>query len=171
MQNISRGFISYLKIFSLSLNVIFLFTSCATTRLISQQVDYENNINKVNYLGSIYSSEINLSNKRIYYCSYINITNDSVNFIDDKDSTHQISINQLEKIRVKDNASSLFSAFWIGLGSGLLVASVSSQINNCGTCHPNIGPLYFGAIAVPVGFMIGYIFTGEKEYIFNNTNK
>ncbi len=121
------------------------------------------------YLGSSNSSKIYLSDESIFYCSYINISKDSVNFIDDTDSTHQISINQLEKAFVKDNASSLLSAFWIGLRSGILVTVTASQINNYGTCHPNIGPLYAGAAAIPVGFMLEYIFTGEKEYILDHT--
>ncbi len=169
MQKINKMSITHLKKFTLPLTLIFLFPSCSSSKLVSPSNDYENNINKINYLGSSNSSKIYLSDESIFYCSYLNISKDSVNFIDDTDSTHQISINQLEKVFVKDNASSLLSAFWIGLGSGILVTVAASQINDCGTYHPNIGPLYIGGAAIPVGFMFGYNFTGEKEYIFDHT--
>lgn len=170
MESENRGLILFLQNYLISIALILYFTGCTSIKLVSQQTDYEKNIEKINYLGSRYYSEIYLSDKSIFYSSYLNIANDSLNFIDDADSAHQVSVNRIEKIRVKDNLSSLFSAFWIGLGSGLLAASVTSQIYDCGTCHPDIGPLYIGAAAVPIGFMIGYILTGEKEFIFNNSN-
>ena len=169
MQKGNKRLVSYLIKFVLSLILIFISADCTSTKLVSQQTDYAKNIEKINYLGSKYSSEIYLSDKSIFYCSYLNIANDSLSFTDDADSVHQVSMNHIEKIRVKDNISSLFSAFWIGLGSGLLATLTASQLLDCGTCHPNIGPLYIGAAAVPIGFMSGYIFTGEKEYIFNNS--
>lgn len=161
-----------LKRLFLSVIFIFLFTNCSTNKMIQGQSDYENNLNEINYLGSFNSSKVYLLDNTIFNTSYINISRDSLTFINEEDdSSHQITINQLSKIVIKDNTASFFGGLWTGIGSWALAILISSAATDCKTCHPNIGPLIIGAIVAPIGFIAGYNATGEKEFLFDNTQQ
>jgi hypothetical protein len=127
---------------------------------------------EINYLGRNYSSKIYLLDNTIIYPYHLNVSRDSLTFSNsDDENFHKIPIGQIAKITFKDNRASLFSGLWIGIVSGALATLISVVIMDCKTCHPNIGPLIIGAIAVPIGFITGYIFSGEREYIFNETGQ
>ena len=154
-----------------SILIIFLFTHCSSSRMIRGQNDFVNNLNKINYLGSSNESKVFLLDNTSFNCYYLDISKDSLTFSNvANDSTYHISINQLSKIIIKDNTASLLGGLWVGLGSGALAVLVSALASDCKTCHPNIGPLIIGAIAIPIGFIAGYNLTGEKEFIFNIFN-
>ena len=152
-----------------SLFIVLLFTHCSSTRMIPEQNDFVNNLNKINYLGSSNASKVFLLDNTSFNCYYLDISKDSLIFINaDNDSTYHIPMDQLSKIIINDNTASIMGGLWIGLGSSTLAILVSTM-TECKTCHPNTGPFIVGAIAAVVGYIYGYNATGEKEFLFNST--
>ncbi len=137
--------------------------------MIPEKNDFLSNLNKINYLGSYNQSKVFLSDDTAFNCYYLDISKDSLIFTNyENDSTYHISIDQLSKIIIKDNTASIMGGLWIGLGSATLAILVSTM-TECKTCHPNTGPFIVGAIAAIVGYIYGYNYTGEKEFLFIST--
>ena len=151
-----------------SLIVIFLFAQCSSTRMIPEQKDYQSNLNKINYLGRSNDSQIFLTDSSLFNCYYLNLTKDSLTFTNaENDSTYHISNDQLSKIVIQDNTASIMGGIMIGIAASAVAIFISSR-SECSSCHPNLGPVIAGTIAAIVGYLYGYNYTGEKEFLFNN---
>jgi hypothetical protein len=143
---------------------LLLLTSCSSTKIIPGENNFQNNLNKINYLGSENESEIVLLDSTRFQCSHLEISRDSLSFINvENDSIYNISTNQLSKIIIKDNTASFMGGFWIGLSSATIVSIISSAK----TGDYKLGTAIVVAIAAVVGYIYGSSYTGEKEFIFN----
>lgn len=148
--------------------LLTIFNSCSSIRVIPDQSDFEKNLNKINYLGSRNSSEVYLTNGTRINSSFLNISKDSLIFTDSENSSnYQISVSQISRIVIKDHRMAIIGALFTGIGSAALPVLIGKTIG-CKTCHPDLGPVYIGALAAVVGFIYGYYVIGEKEFIFND---
>ena len=152
------------------LYTIFVFSficGCSSTNYVSTNNKTDQLYNSVNYLGERYSSKIVLLDKTVIECDYLHLTKDTLLYGDDELSITKIPLNKVNKVTLKDKTASFFSAFWIGLGTGVLAMLTASLTNDCKSCHPNLLPLLYGIIAAPIGFIAGYLLSGEREFVFN----
>jgi hypothetical protein len=144
---------------------IFLFTFCSSTKIISDTENREY-LDKLNKLGSSYSSTVYLLDDNIYHCSFINVNNDSLYFIsENSDSLKQIAISQLYKVTFYDIKSSLVGGAAIGVGVGLLGYLILAETSECEGCSGLV--LLLEVISVPIGLVTAYLFTSNTEFIFN----
>ena len=71
------------RISFVALSLLFL-THCSNTKMIPEQDNFQNNLNKINYLGSDNESEIVLLDSTRFNCSHLEILRDSLSFMNIK---------------------------------------------------------------------------------------
>ena len=166
--SIKNTFRVLLKQIYIPLLSLVLLTNCSSTLMLPGESDYQKKLDDINYLGSRHWSKVYLIDSTVFSSSDLIISPDSLIFHDDEaDKTICVKTNEIERIIILDTTEKIFSSFWIGLGSSIGAFLITSAIHDCGTCHPDLLPLIVGVAALPIGFIAGTMFTGEKEYVFN----
>jgi hypothetical protein len=126
--------------------------------------DYKKKLDDINYLGSRHWSKVFLIDSTVFSSSDLIISPDSLIFHDDEaDKTMCVKTEEVERIVFLDRTSNLLSSCGIGLGSGFVIAlGVLASAEG----YSKLYLIIAGAIAAPIGFFLGTLFTGQKEYIF-----
>ena len=124
---------------------------------------YEEKLEKLNNIGSKYSSEIYLIDSTSYSASDLRVSRDSVYFLNELDSTNvQLPLNQIEYIEIYDLGSRLMSGIIAGTAAGVAAYQFSAktgEMHQCVTCL-NVGG------AAPIGLLLGFLLSGEELFIF-----
>ena len=141
---------------------IILLTHCSTLMLPDSQ-NYDEKLEKLNKLGSIYSSDIYLIDSTSFSGSDLRVSRDSVYFLNEMDSTNvQLPLNQIEYIEIYDLGSRLLGGIIAGASAGIAAYQLSAKT---GEMHQLVTCLNVGA-AAPIGFLLGFLLSGEEEFIF-----
>lgn len=166
--SIKNDFSVLLKQIFIPLLSLVLFTNCSSTLMLPGESDYQKKLDDINYLGSRHWSKVYLIDSTVFSSSDLIISPDSLIFHDDEaDKTMCAKTSEIERIVILDRTSNLFSSCWIGLGSGVVTTLVGLAIISEKDSNDNYAAILAGVIAIPLGFIAGTMFTGEKEYVFN----
>lgn len=155
---------------SLVLILIFaIFTmSCSTINLTTNKdaspIDYSN----FNHYCSRNSSKIIFLNGDDLSVNYANVKGDSLYYCAEND-TLSIPLADVEKVVIKHWIGAIAEGFFLGFGTTILSAFIFVKLAGVGG---DIGPAFVGAsVGLLVGFVtfvLGIIYGGKSEYIFNN---
>ena len=141
---------------------IILFTHC-TTLMLPDSKNYDEKLEKLNRLGSKYSSDIYLIDSTSFSGSDLRVSRDSVYFLNEMDSTNvQLPLNQIEYIEIYDLGSRLLGGIVTGATAGIaafLLSPKTGEYHEISTCCA------VGA-ASSFGFLLGFLLSGEEEFIF-----
>jgi hypothetical protein len=141
---------------------LVLFTNCSTLMLPGSK-NYDEKLEKLNKLGSKYSSEIYLIDSTSFSGSNLKVSRDSVYFLNEMDSTNvQLPLNQIEFIEFYDLGSRLMAGIIAGTAAGTAAYQLSAKT---GEMHQLATCLNVGA-AAPIGFLLGFLLSGEEDFIF-----
>jgi hypothetical protein len=141
---------------------IILLTHCSTLMLPDSQ-NYDEKLEKLNRLGSKYSSDIYLIDSTSFSGSDLRVSRDSVYFLNEVDSTNvQLPLNQIEYIEIYELGSRLLGGIVTGATAGIaafLLSPKTGEYHEISTCCA------VGA-ASSFGFLLGFLLSGEEEFIF-----
>jgi hypothetical protein len=141
---------------------IILFTHCSTLMLPDSN-NYDEKLEKLNNLGSKYSSDIYLIDSTSYSGSDLRVSKDSVYFLNEMDSTNvQLPINRIEFIKIYDLGSRLLGGIIAGASAGIAAYQLSPKT---GEWH-QLSTCFAISLASPVAFLFGFLLSGEEVYIF-----
>jgi hypothetical protein len=141
---------------------IILFTHCSTLMLPDSK-NYDEKLEKLNNLGSKYSSDIYLIDSTSYSGSDLRVSRDSVYFLNEMDSTNvQLPLEHIEVIEIYDLGSRLLGGIVTGATAGIsafLLSPKTGEYHEISTCCA-VGT------ASSFGFLFGFLLSGEEEFIF-----
>lgn len=166
--SIINTFKALLKQIYIPLLSLVLFTNCSSTLMLPGESDYQKKLDDINYLGSRHWSKVFLIDSTVFSSSDLIISSDSLIFHDDEaDKTMCVKTDKVQRIVFLDRISNLLSSCGIGLGSGLVTTLVGLAIfYDKKDGYSSLNAVIAGVIAIPLGFIAGTMFTGEKEYVF-----
>jgi hypothetical protein len=157
------GFKSLIMILIISI----LSISCSTVNFTSQPDVTTRDYSRLNYLGSKHNSKIFLLDGEDISTKYIFVNGDSL-FYKSSQDTLSIPLMDIEKVEQKNWTLAGGNALVFGLGASLVTFTLMKDDAE----SPGLGFVVLGYAAL-VGlsaFVLGIIYGGENEYIFNDKN-
>ena len=150
----------YKKLFML-LILMILLSGCSSTYFVGE--DPQNYIKRINYLGSIYSSTIELTDRTQFYADSLLIENDTL-FIKG-DELKSVSIENVSSIKLRDVARGFFDGLWSGLGISLVSLGILAR-GSGDMAGAGYGILIIGGTVIGASIIIHTLSSGNKTFLF-----